>query len=230
MRILLFLLLLISYNYALNNQQAKHLLNRVYFGYTNEDLNRFLPLSKKQSVELLLKEAYNKEFLLPPKGIKKISTIVKKHKELTFDERKSIRKLRVQKMKDMSIWWNKMMLDSRFAFREKMVLFWHSLLTSEYKVVKNPYLMYEQNILYRTNAIGNFSKLIHKSSKDLAMLVYLDSNSNIKKAPNENYARELMELFTLGEGYYKEEDIQEAARSFTGWKVRKKDFVFKKIS
>lgn len=229
MRVLIFLLFFISYNYALNNQEAKHLLNRVYFGYTSEDLNRFLPLNKKQSIELLLKEGKNQEIIVTPKNIKEVSTTNKKFKELTFDERKKIRKSRVKKMKEVSIWWNKMMLDSKFAFREKMVLFWHSILTSEYKVVKNPYMMYSQNSLYRTNAIGNFSELIHKSSKDLAMLVYLDSNSNVKKAPNENYARELMELFTLGEGYYKEEDIQEAARSFTGWKVRKKNFIFKKV-
>lgn len=226
---LFILLLLPNLLFSLTLYETKHLLNRVHFSYNTDDIKKFLPLSKQESVTLLLKEAKNKDTYPFPLNIKEISLNKNNSKKLTFEQRKEIRIIRKEKMKEISIWWNKMMLDSKFSFRERMVLFWHSLLTSEYKVVKNPYMMYKQNSLYRSEAVGNFENLINKSSKDLAMLVYLDNNSNIKDAPNENYARELMELFTLGEGNYEEKDIKEAARAFTGWKVRKRTLGFKKI-
>ena len=97
-----------------------------------------------------------------------------------------------------------MMLNPSFSFREKMTLFWHNHFVSSYDVVKNPFFMLKQNELYRINSLGNYKNLVHKSSKDLAMLIFLDNNSNKKSSPNENYARELLELFTLGEGNYTE--------------------------
>ena len=87
--------------------------------------------------------------------------------------------------------------------------------------VNRPELMYRQTALFREHAIGNFATLVKKVAKDPAMLVYLDNNLNRAGAPNENFARELLELFTLGEGHgYTEHDIQEAARAFTGWRFR----------
>ena len=82
---------------------------------------------------------------------------------------------------------------------------------------RQTYLLYKQNQLLRQYAVGNYRKLTHDISKDPAMLVYLNNNQNVKAHPNENYARELMELFTLGIGNYSENDIKESARSFTGW-------------
>jgi uncharacterized protein (DUF1800 family) len=79
--------------------------------------------------------------------------------------------------------------------------------------------MYRQNVLLRKNALGNFAGLLHAVSKDPAMLIYLDSANSRKGTPNENFAREVMELFTLGEGHYGEVDIKEAARAFTGWSI-----------
>jgi len=127
------------------------------------------------------------------------------------------------------MWWYEMMQNPKYAFREKMVLFWHNHFVSSYQVVKDLHFMFKQNMMYREYALGNFVTFVHKSSKDLAMLIYLDSNSNKKSHPNENYARELLELFTLGEGHYSEEDIKEAARAFTGWRVNRKKMYFKKI-
>jgi uncharacterized protein (DUF1800 family) len=130
-------------------------------------------------------------------------------------------------MQEIKSWWFEMMINPRFSFREKMTLFWHNHFVSEYKVVKSPYLMFNQNMLYRKNALGNFDELLHKSSHDLSMLIYLDNNSNKKFHPNENYARELLELFTLGEGNYSEDDIKEVARAFTGYRVNKRKATFK---
>jgi uncharacterized protein (DUF1800 family) len=100
-----------------------------------------------------------------------------------------------------------------------MALFWHNHFTSALRKVKWPTLMYRQNLLLRRHALGNFREMLHAIAKDPAMILYLDNQSNRKGKPNENFAREVMELFTLGEGRYSERDIKEAARAFTGWMV-----------
>jgi uncharacterized protein (DUF1800 family) len=91
--------------------------------------------------------------------------------------------------------------------------------------------MYRQNVLLRREALGNFSTLLRGIAKDPAMLVYLDNAGSRRQAPNENFAREVMELFTLGEGHYTEHDIKEAARAFTGWSLDREtgDFTYRRI-
>jgi uncharacterized protein (DUF1800 family) len=110
-----------------------------------------------------------------------------------------------------------------------MTLFWHNHFTSSVKKVKWPALLYRQNVLLRRHALGSFRDLLFQVAKDPAMMLYLDTQTNHKNHPNENFARELFELFTLGEGHYTEEDIKEAARAFTGWHAALRDggrFVF----
>ncbi len=226
MHLLLLLLLTIS-AFSLSLDETKHLLNRTSFGYTNDDLIKFQKFSKQEAIEYLINKGKSKDIFKTPRGIKEASTFDGKFRDLSREEKKAIRKKRNKKMEEIRKWWYQMILDSKFSFREKMTLFWHNHFVSEYKVVKSPYMMYEQNMLYRKNALGNFSELLHQSSTDMAMLVYLDSNSNRKTHPNENYARELLELFTLGEGNYSEEDIKEAARAFTGYRVNRKKASFK---
>ena len=102
-----------------------------------------------------------------------------------------------------------------------MTLFWHNHFATSQQKVKVNQLMYRQNVLLRQNALGNFGTLLHAVAKDPAMIVYLDSVSNRRGQPNENFAREVMELFTLGEGNYTEQDIKEAARAFTGWSLER---------
>jgi uncharacterized protein (DUF1800 family) len=108
-----------------------------------------------------------------------------------------------------------------------MTLFWHNHFVSSQQKVKLPLLMYRQNALLRTHATGRFGDLLHAASKDPAMIIYLDNVSNRKGQPNENFAREVMELFTLGEGRYTEKDIKEAARAFTGWSLERDTGQFK---
>ena len=98
-----------------------------------------------------------------------------------------------------------------------MTLFWHDhFATANYKVGRPP-AMYEQNQLLRANAMGDFRAMLQGVSRDPAMIRWLDNNTNRKNSPNENYARELMELFTMGPGNYSEDDVREGARAFTGW-------------
>ena len=202
--------------------ESKHLLNRTSFSYTQADLKLFQSFTKKEAVSFLLNSAKDTKTLAVPQDLKEISLPIKNRKSLSREKRKVLRKARIEKMKELQMWWYEMMLSPKHAFREKMTLFWHNHFVSSYKVVKNPYFMYKQNQLFRENALGNFDIFLHKSSKDLAMLIYLDNNSNKKSHPNENYAREFLELFTLGEGNYSEMDIKEAARAFTGLRVNRK--------
>src|SRR5262245_16829005 len=114
-------------------------------------------------------------------------------------------------------WWLYAMIEGGHPLREKLTLFWHNHFATSYAKVRSTKLMYEQNMTLRKHALGKFPPFLLEMSKDPAMLVWLDSNRNVKGAPNENYAREVMELFSLGVGNYTEKDIQEAARAFTGW-------------
>jgi uncharacterized protein (DUF1800 family) len=114
-------------------------------------------------------------------------------------------------------WWLYVMLQGGHPLREKLTLFWHNHFATSIVKVREPALMLRQNFLLRQHALGKFGPFLQAISKDGAMLVWLDSNSNIKGRPNENYAREVMELFSLGVGNYTEKDIREAARAFTGW-------------
>lgn len=229
MRIFFILSLFFITAFSLSLEESKHLLNRTSFGYSKVDLEYFRNLSKEQAVDYLITQASKKEIINKPSNIKEVSIFNGKFKNLSREEKKVFRKNANKKMLEIQTWWHKMMMNSSYSFREKMTLFWHNHFTSEYRVVKSPYMMFEQNMLYRNNALGNFAELLQKSSQDLAMLVYLDNNSNKKSHANENYARELLELFTVGEGNYSEEDIKEAARAFTGYRVNRKTAKLRKV-
>jgi uncharacterized protein (DUF1800 family) len=114
-------------------------------------------------------------------------------------------------------WWVYVISHGGHPLREKLTLFWHNHFATSVAKVSLPALMFAQNCTLREHALGKFGPLLQAVSRDPAMLVYLDSNSNVKGRPNENYAREVMELFSLGVGNYAEKDIREAARAFTGW-------------
>jgi uncharacterized protein (DUF1800 family) len=127
-------------------------------------------------------------------------------------------------------WWLYAMLHSGHPLREKLTLFWHNHFATSIAKVRNPVAMFRQNVLLRTHALGKFGPFLQAISKDGAMLAWLDSNSNVKAHPNENYARELMELFSLGVGNYTEKDIREAARAFTGWHTNGDNFKFNAVA
>ena len=120
--------------------------------------------------------------------------------------------------------WLYRMIFTPHPLRERMTLFWHNHFATSNAKVQSPLLMQRQNDLLRAHALGDFRALVTAIGKDPAMLIWLDSTINRKAKPNENYAREVMELFTLGRGHYTEKDIQEAARAFTGWFVVRDQF------
>jgi uncharacterized protein (DUF1800 family) len=123
-------------------------------------------------------------------------------------------------------WWLYAMLNSGHPLREKMTLFCHNHFATSIAKVRSTTAMYAQNQTFRRHALGHFRPLLADVSRDPAMLVWLDSNRNVKGQANENYAREVMELFTLGTGHYTETDIREGARAFTGWHTDGDTFTF----
>jgi Protein of unknown function (DUF1800) len=121
------------------------------------------------------------------------------------------------------VWWLNRMLQTANPLQEKMVYFWSNHFTSGVgQGGITPQMMVNQNDLFRSYALGDYARLTHEISRDPAMLLYLNNNQNRAQHPNENYARELMELFTLGVGNYTEEDVRQSARSFTGWTVNRR--------
>jgi uncharacterized protein (DUF1800 family) len=129
----------------------------------------------------------------------------------------------------LAAWWVYVMLATTNPLVERMTLFWHGHFATSAAKVADANLMYAQNQLIRANALGDFRLLVQEISRDPAMLIYLDSATNRKSHPNENYARELMELFCLGEGHYSEKDVQELARCFTGWEIKSRKFRFNRF-
>src|SRR5262249_32358746 len=118
------------------------------------------------------------------------------------------------------------MLYSPQPLGEKLTLIWHNHVATSNAKVQNAGYMLGQYELMRKHALGSFRTLLQEMSKDPAMMVWLDIKDSKKKTPNENYARELMELFSLGIGHYTEKDIREAARAFSGWELRNAKPVF----
>jgi uncharacterized protein (DUF1800 family) len=126
-------------------------------------------------------------------------------------------------------WWLNRMQSGAYPLQEKLTLFWHGHFTTSARDERNAASMWQQNETLRRNAANNFRTFVKQISRDPAMLDYLNNQQNRKAHPNENYARELMELFTLGIGNYTEDDIKEAARAFTGWGHDGEDFIFRRF-
>ncbi|MGE5701158.1 MAG: DUF1800 domain-containing protein [Clostridia bacterium] len=141
------------------------------------------------------------------------------------DNQKEERKLERQLIALLQQKWVQRMVESRYPLQEKMTLFWHNHFATSFVKVKRARLMARQNDLFYKYALGKFGDLLHAITTDAAMLIWLDGDDNTVKAPNENFSREVMELFTLGVGNYSEQDVREAARAFTGWKVTKEGAV-----
>ncbi|MFT3748779.1 MAG: DUF1800 domain-containing protein [Agriterribacter sp.] len=147
-------------------------------------------------------------------------------KEMSVAEKKMIREKNSQSIADLNLQWVNDMVNSEAQLREKVAFFWHG-----HFACRSLSALYQQQLLntVRSNAIGNFRRLLFAVSKSAAMINFLNNNQNRKNHPNENFAREVMELFTLGRGNYTEQDVKEAARAFTGWGANAKgEFIFRK--
>lgn len=146
-------------------------------------------------------------------------------KQLSPEQKKMLREASATGLKNLNIAWLTQMVNSSQQLREKMSLFWHG-----HFATRTINIIHQQKLLevIRNNALGRFGDLVRAVSKSGAMINFLNNNQNRKDHPNENFARELMELFTLGRGHYSEDDIKESARAFTGWGADiKGEFVFR---
>ena len=204
---------------AMGPDDARHLLNRTGFGAQPREIAEFGALSRTEAVERLLAGMNRSARTPPPEWVREAIVPPRQLRQASPEERKAVLATEIRRGFDLRAWWLEEMLQTRSPLTERMTLFWHNHFVSSQQKVRYTRLMYEQNVLLRTHAGGNFGKLLHAVAKDPAMVIYLDSASNRKGKPNENFAREVMELFTLGEGRYTETDVREAARAFTGWSI-----------
>jgi len=190
-------------------QKIQHLYFRACFGISLEELES----QKNKNLKSIIKEVFQNTSKIKPIEIIEQPKIADRN-ALTEQEKRMLRRESRQKIKDLNIVWLKQMAEPQYALREKMTLFWHNHFACKTQIA---YLAQKQNNLLREHALGKFGNLLHAIAKDPAMLQFLNNQQNKKEKPNENFARELMELFTLGRGHYREKDIKEAARAFTGW-------------
>jgi uncharacterized protein (DUF1800 family) len=193
-------------------EDAAHLLRRVGFGGTPEEVRKLQSLGPELAVEELLSFSEDDGTQDNPHDVVKI-----------FDDAMVIHDGKIGKVAGIAIlglqgWWLHKMLTTTQPLKEKLTLFWHGHFATGLDKVKQPFALKNQNELFRNLGIKKFDALTLAVAKDPAMLNYLDNDQNAKAHPNENFARELMELFTMGvHGGYSEKDVQESARAFTGW-------------
>ena len=184
---------------AMSIADASHLLRRAGFGGTSAQIAALAALDRAPAVDSLLNATGLPE--APP--------------AIFNDTTKGDYEYLIGLIED----WLKRMATSPAPIQEKMSLFWHGHFVSSVDKVGSVFLMYEQQKFYRQNALGNFRTLTQGMATQVAMLRYLDNDSNVKGRPNQNFGRELLELFTLGIGNYAESDVIDGARAWTGHNV-----------
>jgi uncharacterized protein (DUF1800 family) len=220
-----------------NFQAAAHLLNRAGFGGAPDDIEKLQKRGLDGAVDFLVdyenvpNQTEAPEWARPdPDRLKEYTRAREFRRKLQAaspEERKELeakaREMRqmVQRSQGQHVmelrgWWLERMAKGPRPLQEKLTLFWHGHFATSVQKVKDAYLMYLQNETFREHASGNWLEMLKDITKDPAMLIWLDQAQSKKQQPNENYAREVMELFALGEGHYTEKDITEAARAFTG--------------
>ncbi len=234
MRLLCTIILLFSLAAnTLTVDEARHLLARTGFGGTPQEIDALKRFSRVQAVHYVIDRPAEIATPVPDWASTSYSPSIpfREIRNLSIEERqkkqKEIRTMYRQQGQSLKGWWLRQMVMTENPFHERMVLFWHNHFTSSMRKVNNPYFIYQQHQTIRNGALGNFGDLVKKICRDPAMIIYLDTHNSVKSHPNENFARELMELFTLGEGNYAEEDIRELARCFTGWKVNYQNGTFR---
>jgi len=211
-----------------NQRKLQHLCLRAGFGENISEINRCLsfPISKK--AEQLFQDSSNYTELNLNKELEYTTKKFRSDNsnEITKEEKRKLVKQSRQNIKDLNIKWIDKMTYDKAQLREKMTLFWHGHFACRTPIAS---FAQNQNNTLRKHALGKFGDLLMAVSKDPAMLQFLNNQQNKKFSPNENFAREVMELFTLGRGKYTEQDIKEAARAFTGWSFNKEgEFIFRR--
>ncbi|MDQ7012696.1 MAG: DUF1800 domain-containing protein [Planctomycetota bacterium] len=223
--------------------QARHLLLRAGFGGTPAQIQTLVEWGPERAVDYLVDlrnapkypvdgAAFSSSIMGPPTE----ETRARYRRARQTNDEEGLARLRLERqrrqaadrtqMREIQQWWLTRLIETPRPLEEKMTLFWHGHFATSYRTIEDSYHMFMQNVLYRTHAVGNFGALMHQVIRDPAMLEYLDNNDSRKNKPNENLARELMELFGLGVGNYSEQDIKEGARALTGYTFEDDRFVF----
>jgi hypothetical protein len=183
-----------------------HLLRRAGFGASPDELSSYENLGVTAAISNLLNYENTDDSNLPAQP------------DITMALTK---KPSQGEISNLVGWWVDRMIQTSRPLEERMALFWHNHFATAIYKVRSPYLMFKQNELLRNNAMGDFGDLLMGITKDPAMLIWLDGARSRKVAPNENYGREVMEVFTMGVGNYTEDDVKAAARAFTGYGINK---------
>ncbi len=178
-----------------------HLMRRAGFGARRDELEQYAAQGYSVTVERLLN----------PQAHDGIDEDIVDRYYIDIDDRRG--------SDPTNAWWLYRMINTKSPLQEKMALFWHGLFATAYEKVENGRAVDAQIEMFREHCLGNFRTILLKLSRDPAMIIWLDNNTNHKGAPNENYGRELLELFSMGVGNYTEDDVKECARAFTGWTI-----------
>jgi uncharacterized protein (DUF1800 family) len=205
--------------------EAAHLLKRTMFGATPDDISFFLGMSMSQAVDQLLTIPATPP--APPVKNYNNNNIPTSDPDYTIPQGSTWVTINTtdadgQRRASFKAWWMGLMINQEKNIREKMTLFWHNHFSTETNEIGRAIWAYNNNVLCRQFALGNFKQFVRAMTLDVAMLRYLNGYLNIGTAPNENYAREFQELFTLGKENnpnYTEDDVRKAARVLTGWKI-----------
>lgn len=212
---------------AMGFDDARHLLSRTSFGVTPGEIRALESLDYSIAVDRLLANPRREAMTPGPDWLGMGPAELRRRQQAAEAERKkgvdgktlAVVRPVAEQGRELKNWWVEEMLVTDQPLVERMTLFWHGHFTSSLMKVRYPGSLYRQNALFRREALGNYATLLREVSRDPAMLIYLDGRGSVARQPNENFARELLELFTLGEGRYSEADIKAAARAFTGWSV-----------
>ncbi len=227
-----------------NARCARHLLNRAGFGGTSAQVGALVDMGLDRAVDYLLNyesvptdEISATQFdsaIRRPATDQERAMVQAARQSENEEALAQFQKLRNERdgldrrqAQEVQKWWLRRLIETGRPFEEKMTLFWHGHFATGYRTIEDSYHMFQQNQLFRKYAVGNFADLVMRILRDPAMLKYLDNDESRRGRPNENLARELMELFVLGEGNaYTENDIKEGARALTGYTFEDDAFKF----
>jgi uncharacterized protein (DUF1800 family) len=198
-------------------EKVAHLLRRATFGPTAEEVDAAESAGWEATLSKVLGASDPK--LGPPVPSITSDPIDSLPREATGEQREAANKLRETQTTMIYDWWLDRMVAAGSQLEEKVVLFWHGHWATSIEKVDSPYLMLLQHKAFRQYGQGDFTHFVKAMVRDPALILWLDNQKNSKRAPNENLARELMELFTLGVGNYTEDDVKAGARALTGWTV-----------
>ncbi len=207
---------------AMTVADARHLLERTGFGAPPEQIVQLIGKSRREGVDEIVSGLRTEPWLTVPKWVREPAPAFWARSGMEEDERQRFNMARDREMGQFRGWWVREMIESPSPQTERLVLFWHNHFVTAYGAINEQSVaIARQNLMFRKQGIGRYRALLKAVIRDPAMLNYLDNENSSKKHPNENLARELMELFTLGEGTYDEATVKEAARALTGYGVNR---------